>query len=153
MPEALVLADVLEEELQRVGQHLGGVSGPRCLLRSGDGVGLISVIDGIDGDRAIGKCRAHLVEGGLVEVELERKRLELRGLDTAALLRVGEESVNCRDVDRGGQRESFRSVVVVRARAWSAGVVRLSPLHRSLRCPLRAAPSNALRRERCRHSV
>jgi len=64
------------------------------------------------------------VEGGLVEVELERKRLELRGLDPAALLRVGEESVNCRDVDRGGQGESFRSVVVVRARAWSAWFIR-----------------------------
>ena len=115
--QQLVLAHVLEEELERVGQHLGGVGGPGGLLRSGDRVGLVGIIGGIDGDCAIGQRRAHLVEGGLVEVELERKRLELRGLDTAALLRVGEECVNCRDVDRGGQRKSFRSVVVVRARA------------------------------------
>ena len=116
-----MLADVLEEELERVRQHLGGVRGPGGLLRGGDCIRLIRVIGGVDRDRAVGQCGPYLVEGGLVEIELERQRLELRGLDPAALLRVGQECVNCGDVDRGGQRESFRSVdralfVVVRAR-------------------------------------
>ena len=105
--QQLVLAHVLEEELERVGQHLGGVGGPGGLLRSGDRVGLVRVVGGVDGDGAIGECRAHLVQGGLVEIELERKRLELGRLDPAALLRVGEKGVNCRDVDRGGQVNPF----------------------------------------------
>ena len=144
-----MLAHVLEEELERVGQDLGRVGGPRGLFGCRDRIGLVGVVDGVEGNRAIRQYRAHLVEGGLVEIELERKRLELDGLDPAALLRVGQEGVNCRDVDRGGQGESFRSVVVVRARAWSAGNRRGVPLHRSLRSPLRAAPSNAFSRERC----
>jgi hypothetical protein len=113
-----VLAHVLEEQLKRVGENLGGVRGPRGLLGSGDRIGLVGVNSRVERDRSIGERRAHLVESRLVEVELERKRLELRCLDTAALLRVGQESVNCRDVNRGGQRESFRSgVFFVRARA------------------------------------
>jgi hypothetical protein len=141
-----VLAHVLEEELKRVGQDLRGVRGPGGLLRSSDCVGLIGIIGGIDGDCAIGK-------GRVVEVELERKRLELRGLDTAALLRVGEKSVNCRDVDRGGQRESFRSCSR-RARACLERLSgSLSPLHRSLSATASCGTANAFRRERCRHSV
>ena len=119
--QQLVLADVLEEELQRVGQNLGGIGGPGGLFRRGNRVGLVSVVGGIDGDRPVGQRRAHLVECGLAEVELERKRLELRGLNAAALLRIGEKYFNCGDVDRGGQRESFRSVVIVRALVGTLG--------------------------------
>ena len=116
--EQLVLAHVLQEELQRVGQDLRGVGGPDGLLgRGGDRVGLVGVVVGVDRDRAVGQRGADIVDRGLVEVELERKRFELRCLDAAALLRLGEECINGRDIDRGVQRKSFRCLQsCVRAR-------------------------------------
>ncbi len=115
-----MLADVLQEELKRVGQDLGGVRYPGGLLRGSDRVGLVGVIGGVDGDGAVGECGANLFEGSIAEIELERQRLELGRLDAAALLGFGQEEVNCGDIDRGGQGESFRSVVIVRGRAWCA---------------------------------
>ena len=93
-------------------------------LNAGDRVGLVGVIGRVEGDRAIRECGANLLDRGLAEIQLERKRLELGRLDATALLRVGQEGINNRDIDRGGQGESFRSVVVVRARAWSACFIR-----------------------------
>ena len=116
--QQLVLADVLEEELQRVRQHLRGVGGPGRLLRLCCGVGLLGVLCLVERDRAVAQRCAHLLDRCFVEVELERQCLELGGLDPAALLRVGQEGVDGGNIDRRGQRKSFRSAVV-RARAWA----------------------------------
>jgi len=112
-----VLADVLEEELQRVGQHLRGVCGPGGVVRRG-GVGLVlGVIRALERDGPVAQRRTNLLESRLVEVELERQRLQFRCGNPPALLRVGEEGINCRNVDRCSQRESFRFSRRVRARA------------------------------------
>jgi hypothetical protein len=161
-----VLAHVLQEELQRVGQDLRGVGGPDGLFgRSGDRVGLVGVVGSVDRDRAVGQRGADIVDGGLVEVELERKRLELRCLDAAALLRLREECINGRDFDRGVQRKFLSVSSVLRARASDRVAITrrcsfdIAPSRPALPntyvLGVRSAGSSQTRfpRERCRHSV
>ena len=81
------------------------------------------------------------VDGLLVELVLEHERVELGGLDLAALLRLGGERVQCGNLDDAGlQVSSFRS----RARGadgparcgvclrWDAAAAVLSPSRRGV---------------------
>jgi hypothetical protein len=88
-----VLADLGEEQLQRVGREemLGG--GCRRL------VGVVR-----DLDAAIEQRSAQLVGRGLVEIVLVRERLQLGDGDPALLLGLGEERLGDGSFDRRAQR-------------------------------------------------
>ncbi len=154
--EQLVLAHVLEEELEGVGEDGGGVGAPRGLLGRGGRLGFLDAVRLGHGDGAVGQRGAHVLEGGLAEVELERKRLQLGNLHAAALLGVGQEGVDGRDVDRGGQLVSFRSDLRCRGRARNSGVGGRLLVRRcvdTVRFEAVSGRVNAFPRERCSYSV
>ena len=60
-------------------------------------------------DATLGEERLERRDGVLVELVLEHERVELGGLDLAALLRLGGERVQCGNLDDAGlQVSSFR---------------------------------------------
>ena len=127
--QQLVLADVGEEELQAVGR----AAGRRCGLGGGELRLLLLFLLGLGGGRG-GRRRdlepdalelgRQLLDVLVVQVELERERLELGRLEVAALLRASrpwrapDRSRATRAVDSAsGSTQSFRSCLEDRHKA------------------------------------
>ena len=90
--EQLVAADLGQEQSERVGCHRAGAGGEVELE-------VVFLFGGGQLDAALGEEREQRAHALLVELVLERKRLELLCLDLAALFSVGDEGVKCRDID------------------------------------------------------
>ena len=114
--EQLVAADLRQEQAERVGRR-GAAPGGQVELE-------LVLVDG-QLDATLPQERAKSGHGLLVELVLEHERVELVGLDLAALLRLGGERVNCGNLDDAGFQVSL-------FRVWTRGADRPA---RSWVCP------------------
>ena len=109
--EQLVATDLGEEHAERVGGR-GAGAGREVELE------VVLLLGCGQLDAALREERLEGRDGLLVEVVLEHERVELGGLDLAALLRLGGERVQCRNFDDA----CFQRIVLVSLRKRGADV-------------------------------